>query len=237
MIIDNSNSLILVTGVQRSGASIIAKIIDMCGAFTGRTSEMMENDFVKDFVGVYYDSMKIDRKAQFPLPDTKEMMIPVNWKKQIYIRLNLEMIKIAENQSWMFKSSTNCQIWPIWNYAFPNAKWIIVRRRTGDIISSCMKTAYMDAFKDKINQKLVGANSEQEGWLWWVHEHEKLFVEMIEAGLNCKIIWPERMVNGDYSQIFEMLEWLGLKWDDSIINTIDPMLWNSNQKKGTKLCQ
>jgi hypothetical protein len=229
--IDNFNKPIFVTGVQRSGASIIAKIIGMCGAFTGRTSEMMENDFVKDFVGVYYDSMKIDRKAQFPLPDTKEMMIPTYWKKQIAARLNLEMIKIDENQAWLFKSSTNCQIWPVWNYAFPNAKWIIVRRRTGDIVSSCMKTAYMKAFKDKAIQKAVGVDNEQDGWIWWVRQHEKLFVEMIEAGLNCKTIWPERMVNGDYSQIFEMLEWLGLKWDDSIISTIDPMLWNSSQKQ------
>jgi hypothetical protein len=141
---------------------------------------------------------------------------------------------LKQNEPWMFKSSTNCQIWPVWNYAFPNAKWIIVRRRTDDIVSSCMKTAYMSAFKDKSNQKLVGVSTEEEGWLWWVHQHEKLFVEMIESGLNCKIIWPEHMANGDYSQISEMLEWLGLKWDDSIIKIIDPLLWNSKQK-GNKL--
>jgi len=231
MIIDNLNSPILITGAQRSGSTIIARIIAMSGAFIGRTSEMMENDFVKDLVINYYSSIKVDKKGQFPLPNTKELLIPVNWKKEIYSRLKLEMIKKEEDIPWMFKSFTNCQIWPIWNYAFPNAKWIIVRRRTGDIISSCMKTAYMNAFKDKAIQKAVGAETEQEGWLWWVHQHEKLFTEMIETGLNCKIIWPERMVNGDYTQIFEMLEWIGLKWDDSIIKTIDPLLWNSKQKE------
>ena len=88
----------------------------------------------------------------------------------------------------------------------------------------------MSAFKDKDIQKAVGVSNEQDGWIWWVNEHEKLFIEMIDSGLNCKIIWPERMVNGDYSQIWEMLEWLDLKWHDSIIKTIDPMLWNSKQK-------
>jgi hypothetical protein len=229
--IDNSNKPILVTGVQRSGASIIAKIIALSGGFTGRTSEMIENDHLKFMVGNYYRNIHIDAKTQFPLPNTKELLIPTNWKRQVEIQINMEMDKINKNQSWLFKSSTNCQIWPVWNYAFPNAKWIIVRRRTGDIVSSCMKTAYMIAFKDKVNQKAVGVDNEQDGWIWWVHEHEKLFIEMIEAGLNCKIIWPERMVNGDYSQIFEMLEWLGLKRNDSIIKTIDPMLWNSKQKE------
>ena len=54
---------------------------------------------------------------------------------------------------------------------------------------------------------------------------------MIETGLNCKMIWPERMVNGDYAQIFEMLDWLGLKWNDSIVPTIDPLLNKSKQKE------
>jgi hypothetical protein len=231
MTVDTLNSPILITGVQRSGASIIARIIAMSGVYSGRTSEMLENDFIKDLISNYYESIKVDKKGQFPLPNTKELLIPANWKKEVSSRLQLEMIKKENEIQWMFKSSTNCQIWPIWNYAFPNAKWIIVRRRTGDIISSCMKTAYMIAFKDKLNQKIIGVNNEQEGWKWWVRQHEKLFVEMIETGLNCKIVWPERMVNGDYTQIFEMLEWLGLKWDDSIIKTIDPLLWNSKQKE------
>jgi hypothetical protein len=54
---------------------------------------------------------------------------------------------------------------------------------------------------------------------------------MIETGLNCKVIWPERMVDGDYSQIIEMLKWLGLEWNDSIIPTTKKLLWNSPQMK------
>jgi hypothetical protein len=230
MIKDNSNIPIFITGAQRSGTTIIAKIIGMCDVFTGDISEMMENGSIKELNTIYIGGvLGTDERGQFPLPDTKELLIPMNWKKRIHDILVEE--GYDKNKIWMFKSHAICQLWPIWNHAYPNAKWIIVRRRTGDIIYSCMKTAYMNAFKDKVIQKAVGANNEQEGWLWWVRQHEKLFVEMIEAGLNCKVIWPERMVNGDYSQIFEMLEWLDLKWNDSIISTIDPLLWNSKQKK------
>jgi len=232
MFINNSNNPILITGVQRSGATIIAKIISMCGVYTGKTSEMMENDFLKHAIENFYRNIEVDTKAQYPLPNTNNLWIPTNWKRQIESKLDLEVVKIKEGQSWMFKSSTNCQIWPIWHYAFPNAKWIIVRRRTGDIISSCMKTAYMTAFKEPSILKSIGVNIPQEGWLWWVHEHEKLFVEMIENGLNCKVIWPERMVINDYTQIREMINWLGLRWNDSIVETIDPLLYKSKKKGG-----
>jgi hypothetical protein len=230
MFIDSLNNPILVTGVQRSGATLVAKIISMSGAFTGKCSEMLENDGLKSMITTYYKSIHVDVKAQYPLPNTNELLIPNNWNQQVEQCLKHEATRIEQGQSWMFKSSTNCQIWPIWAHAFPNAKWIIVRRRTGDIITSCMKTMYMAAFKDQTILKSIGAKTPQDGWLQWVRIHEKLFVEMIETGLNCKIIWPERMVMGDYSQIHEMLEWLGLRWDDSIIKTIDPLLWKSKKK-------
>ena len=93
----------------------------------------------------------------------------------------------------------------------------------------------MRAFNSKANQTAVGAKNEREGWLWWVRQHEQRFVEMIQAGLNCKIVWPERMVNGDYSQLYETLEWLGLEWNSEVLNFIDPKLWKARRiRNGSK---
>ena len=139
-----------------------------------------------------------------------------------------------EGGPWMYKGAKLCLHWPVWEYAFPNAKWIIVRRKTSDIINSCIRTGFMSAFGNRSNQVQVGAKDEWDGWLWWVHQHEERFVEMIQAGLNCKVIWPERMVDGDYSQIKEMLEWLGLEWGSEITEFIEPKLWKARQIKKTK---
>jgi hypothetical protein len=213
---DRLNTPVFVTGIERSGSSIIAKIISLCGAFTGEVSHMQENLLIKQLVTNYYKSVHSDSKGQFPLPDTNELLIPSDWKIKVLDILKAEQYRLSE--LWMYKESRICQIWPIWNYAFPDAKWIIVRRRTGDIIESCLKTGYMTAYNDK------------EGWLTWVHQHEKLFVEMIEIGLNCKVVWPERMVSGDYKQMYEMIDWLGLDWNDKIVSLVEPMLYNSRQK-------
>ena len=130
---------------------------------------------------------------------------------------------------WMVKHSGLTRLWPVWNYAYPDAKWLIVRRRTGDVIQSCIKTGYMRIFKDPVIRSEFLFENEGQAWLWWVHEYEKRFVQMIEAGLNCRIIWPERMVTGDYQQIYETIEWLGLKWNNTIPSIIDPLLNKSRE--------
>lgn len=134
---DRLYSPVFVTGVERSGSSIVARVLALCGAFTGKTTEMMENDQLRKLISDYYEFIGADVKGQFPLPNTKELFIPTNWKDKVVARLNLEVVKRKEGQLWMVKGSRLCQIWPVWHYAFPNAKWIIVRRKTGDIIDSC----------------------------------------------------------------------------------------------------
>jgi hypothetical protein len=212
---DCQNMPIFVTGIERSGTSIVARILRMCGAFTGETTEMQENVNIKILVDNLYKSMGANPNGQQPMPNVEKLYIPIEWKRDVFTQL--ENHGYTDGKLWMYKSSRICQIWPVWYYAFPNARWIIVRRRTGDIIQSCLKTKFMTAFNDK------------EGWRWWVHEHEKRFVEMMEAGLNCKVIWPERMVTGDYQQIYEMLEWVGLKWNPKVVEEIDPLLVKSRR--------
>jgi len=225
---------ILVTGCARSGTSIIAGAIHICGAFSGNVDShhdyrksMFENKaIISNLCKPYLNKIGVDPKGQYPLPSLGQIEIVENWKSQV------EEIMIRQGYQggkWMFKSNNMCLMWPVWHNAFPNAKWVIVRRRTGDIIHSCQKTGYMRAFKDRQNQLAVGTNNEIDGWKWWVHQHEAKFVEMMTEGLNLKIIWPERMVFGDYNQMYEMMEWLGLQWKSKVLNFIDPKLYRGRK--------
>lgn len=232
---------ILITGCARSGTSMVAGAIHLCGAFGGdmagpnkhNAKGMFENYKIRnEIVKPYFRSINADPLGQYPLPDIESLKIPVNWRLMIEQIMQKQGYK---NGAWFYKGAKICLFWPVWDYAFPNAKWIIVRRRTADIVNSCLKTGFMRAFNSKANQTAVGAKNEHEGWLWWVRQHEQRFVEMIQAGLNCKIVWPERMVNGDYSQLYETLEWLGLEWNSEVLNFIDPKLWKARRiRNGSK---
>jgi len=227
------NAPILITGCARSGTSLVAGIINMRGAFGGKMSGpnhnnakgMFENSRIRNtMVKPYFRTLGVDPMGQFPLPDINTMLIPVDWSKRVEAIMKEEGY---EGGPWMYKGAKLCLHWPVWHYAFPNAKWIIVRRKTSDIINSCIRTGFMSAFNHRNNQAAVGVKGEWDGWLWWVHQHEDRFREMINEGLNCKVIWPERMVDGDYSQIKEMLEWLGLEWGSEITEFIEPKLFHS----------
>lgn len=229
---------ILITGAARSGTSMVAGAVNICGAFGGDMSGpnrsnpkgMFENHYIRQqIVKPYLESIGADRLGQFPLPDLDKVIIPVDWRNRIE--------KVMRDQGykdgpWFYKGAKMCLTWPLWHYAFPNAKWIIVRRKTGDIAKSCCKTGFMKAFMHKQNQKSVGVDNERDGWIWWVHQHEQRFREMLDEGLNCKIIWPERMVSGDYQQLMETIDWLGLEWSSKVMEFIDPKLWKARKNNG-----
>jgi len=88
-----------------------------------------------------------------------------------------------------------------------------------------MRTGFMTKFQYEENQKAVGAQDEWHGWLWWVEQHERRFEEMKNAGMNIKEVWPERMLNGDFEQMKEVIDWLGLQWNPEVKDFIDEKLW------------
>lgn len=230
---------ILITGAARSGTSMVAGIINICGAFGGKMSGptrnnakgMFENARIRNnILKPYLREHGLDPMGQYPLPDINNLPASSGWKELV------ERIMVEDGYRkgpWMYKGAKACLTWPVWNNAFPDAKWVIVRRKTGDIVSSCLKTNFMRAFRNQNMQKAVGVNTELDGWTWWVHQHKKRFNEMIDAGLNCVIVWPEKMVTGDYTHAKEMIEFLGLEWKEKKIkNFIDPKLWKSREKLG-----
>jgi len=234
-------SPILITGCARSGTSMVAGVVNMCGAFGGVMSGptrnnqkgMFENARIRnEIVKPYMRRINVDPLGQYPLPDVDDILIPTDWRRRVE--------EVITNQGytegpWMYKGAKMCLMWPLWHYAFPNARWIIVRRRTGDIVQSCMKTAFMRAFVRKEACKAVGAKDEREGWVWWVHQHEERFREMMNEGVNCKVVWPERMVTGDYEQLYETLEWLGLQWRTEVLGFIDGKLWHARREQNKEM--
>lgn len=229
-------SPILITGCARSGTSMVAGAIYTCKAFGGKLSGpnrnnekgMFENTRIRQTISKpYLRSIGMDPLGQYPLPRMVQITIPTDWRKKV------EQVMLDEGYTagpWFYKGAKMCLMWPVWAYAFPDAKWIIVRRKTSDIINSCIRTGFMSAYSNSGICRAVGAKDEREGWLWWVRQHEQRFIEMITAGLNVKIVWPERMVDGDYRQLMETIEWCGLEWNSEVLSFIDPKLWKARRK-------
>lgn len=221
-----SNSYpILITGIPRSGTSMIAAAINKCGAFGGEMSKrgMYSNDQIREsLVKPYLNRMGIDTEGHYPL--LRSISIPRDWDERVEKVLEVQGY---EDGPWMYKDSRITPMWRVWNRAYKNARWVIVRRKPLDVIHSCIQTAYMLRFKSETVQKYVGVNTEKDGWWWMIHQYEAYFNEMVQEGIHFKEIWPERMATGDYSQMYELCDWLGLKWSDAALDYINPLLWGN----------
>lgn len=208
---------ILITGAPRSGKTLIAGVLDICGVFSGATDSMLENITVRDqIMARYLQQQGVDPKGCETNVPPATFSVPGGWREAVD---NIMMREGYDEGERMIKSCKLALMWPVWHDAYPKAKWVIVRRRTGDIVDSCMKTDYMKAHDDK------------EGWVEMIRNYEDRFVEMITEGVDCKVIWPQRMVHGDYSQVYELLDWLGIGWRTEILSYIDPKFWRTRGKK------
>jgi hypothetical protein len=233
---DYINSPLLITGIPRSGTSMVTGIIAACGAFGGETSPsstsnkkgFFENSRIrKDIVKPYIGSGGWDPMCQRPLPDiykvklhSKDMAFINKFKNSV-----VGVIKSEGYQDgiWYYKDPKMGLMWPIWDVSFPNASWVLIRRDVEDIVRSCLRTSFMKAYKDR------------SGWLGWCATHERRFEEMCEAKLKIYEIWPQRIINGDLSAIKMLINNLGLTWNEkAVMDFVEPRLWNKGQSRPGK---
>lgn len=199
---------IIITGIPRSGTSIIAEIFSICGAFTGKVDSRFENEEIKQkLMKPYLASYGVDPLGQRLNFQSKDLKIQDNWREHVQ---EIMLSQGYQNGQWIIKSNLVIPMWPIWFNAFPEAKFIIVRRRTGDIVNSCMKTGYMDAYDNR------------NGWIHMCRDYISRMSEMVSIIDDVKVVWPHRMAYGDYRQVWEFLEWTDLPWKSDILSRIDP---------------
>jgi len=227
------SNLILITGTERSGVSMVAPIVWLCGAdvgagfspavhFDGRGN--FENPDVKrSLLDPVFRGMSCDRNGWDPLPSTQDCralatIIGPTWRRRFE-----KIIGGGEGRTVMAVSTVNALLWPLWRATYPEAKWIIVRRKDEDVVRSCLHSKYMAAF------------STAEDWGKWVIEYKTRFLEIASAGCPVWHIWPEWMARGDLTEIRRMIQWLGLEWDgEAVEDLIAPMLWKAGVFKITR---
>jgi hypothetical protein len=213
---------ILITGAARSGTSLVAGIIHKCGAWGGLMSGptpynkkgMFENEVIRNsVVKPWLSSRGYDPLCQDPLPPREIEPSPF-WYELI---INTIRAQGYPGGKWFYKGAKMCLMWQLWHHAFPRADWIIVRRNVDEIANSCMRTPFMRSFTTHTQ------------WIEWVIEHEQRFKDMSKAGLRVWELWPDKIVNGDTSDIRLLVKGLGLQWNEGEVRDfISPELWGGN---------
>ena len=218
--------MIFITGCARSGTSMVAGIIDRCGAHGGNIigatkwnpRGQYENDEIRNHViKPILRLLKADPMGQDPLPDIDKVLLlsengfPAETRSKIDNIIKKQRMK----EPWYFKGAKICMLWPIWMRAYPEAHYIIVRRPDKLIIKSCMRTAFMRR------------RSTKEEWQEWIDYHKLRFAEMAEH-MPVHFVSTLDIVEGRLGIMKGIVEKVGLTWDQKAVEEfVDKRIWGT----------
>jgi hypothetical protein len=217
---------ILITGCPRSGTSLVAGIINLCGAWGGQMvgptennrKGFFENTSIREFIKSLLKSIGCDQFGQCRFPKTEFINQRINGESFRESVLNLLQSQGLTGQQWFVKGIKIAHLWPVWAAAFPETKYVVVRRVSHEIAASCMRTSFMNS------------HSTEAGWIWMINQYLAKFGEMWAAGLPMLEVWPKKIINGDYAEIISVINWLGLEWNEAAVEDfVEPRYWNGGR--------
>ena len=205
--------MILITGIPRSRTSLTAAMFDKCGAYFCPADDMVgphptnilgffESKKVRyELQRPYFKRIGFDPMARTSLPLAKDIIIDPTWNERFFK---------AIPGCTAHKEAKMLLYWEQWHHAFPEAKWVIVRRNRAEILESVDKLTPWMRGKLKRNQ-----------WEKWIDHHL-----MRMEGMKKSVVWCEidtdRLIQGDCEEIQHNIEWCGLEWRDDAKELVMP---------------
>jgi hypothetical protein len=152
------NRPIFVVGLPRSGTSLVAGLLREFGAWTGETVPgsgenprgFFENNEIRAKIlkptlrAVGGDGTGITRLPKVDVEN--KLYYPIGGRK---VHLRLRMRQILEEQGydgkqrWLYKEPKLALLWRMFDYSFPDAQWVVVRRDRDSFVKSCIRTSFM----------------------------------------------------------------------------------------------
>jgi hypothetical protein len=206
--------MIFVTGCARSGTSLITSILQAHGCNLGlpnRINSLFENVGVRQNVlKPYLSSIGADPLGQRKLPNTNELEPVAGLREKV-------LHYIVGNEPRAYKDAKLTLIWPVIDHAFPEAKWVLVRRNGERIVESCIRTDFMRSSDDPAY------------WAKWVAEHEARFEDM-RRKLYLIEVWPDAMID-EPNAFKSVTDFLGLEFNRKAVEAcINRKAWHGHER-------
>ena len=215
---------VFVTGIPRSGTSLVTGCLAACGAWAGNTlpgnasnpTGYFENAAVREGV----------LKAQLRQLDADPLgvkQLPPLSGQPPQPRLGAQLLTLFTEQGytetgpWLYKDAKLTLVWPVWRSAFPHARWVIVRRPTEAILDSCLRTDFMRQHSDS-----------PEFWRRWVRMYEQRLEILKASGAWWREIDAQRLIAEGAAALQPLVSDLGLSWNaEGVADLVRPQHWHA----------
>lgn len=230
MILANSKSEdyfhkpIFILGLPRSGTSMVAGILNICGAWMGKTVPGGGVENPKGFFENVYLREAVNKKilANSGSDPLGVQTLPYFDELPSTNGLEQNILGLLEHEGydflrpWAFKEPKLTLIWPCFAEVFPNAHWLIVRRPTEHIVKSCLNTSFMKR-----------QSEDPAFWHQWAEAYLLRLDALKLSTNNWSEIWSQPLIDGDLSAIKPLVREYSLAWqEDKVRSFITPEYWH-----------
>ncbi len=215
---------VFITGVPRSGTSMVAGMLEACGLWLGPTVPGNA-----DNPKGYFENLVLRDNLQ------KEILLhsgfhrlgvtslpPAEWQPDVpNMKAAVAHVLTAQgydgSRPWGFKDAKLALTWRLWHAHFPGARWVVVRRKADDIVASCLRTGFM-------NQH----SNDRAFWCAFVQSYEARLERLRATVAWSRNVHPAQLVAGDFVALKWMVVRLGLAWrEDAVRRFVAPELWHA----------
>lgn len=220
---------ILITGAARSGTSVTAGVVNICGAWGGSMAGpsdfnrkgYYENLELGEVIKSFLRQRGVDPLGQWPLPCTQPIADTLS-EGAVLTQIDSRIRAILLDQGytptrpWMLKQAKLLLIWPVFAALFPSARWVLVRRDPEKICDSCMRAPFMSRFKDR------------DGWKMWLDVHLQKLTEIQSSVTHVFEFWPDQAVGGNLDEFRSLIQYCRLEFKETPVKRfVDPHLWHA----------
>jgi hypothetical protein len=219
------NAPIFVTGLPRSGTSLVAGLLATCGLWLGRTPPGDAQN-----IRGYFENIVLREKVQKEIlrrgrydPLGVQTLPPRGWLPGIPdFRALVAAALVIQNydgrQLWGFKEPKMCLMWRLWDQHFPGARWVFVRRPLEQVVGSCMRTSF-----------LRHQSSDPKFWQRFAEAYLERLADLQSSVGSCRVIDSSDIVAGRLQSIEGLVTELRLVWRPEEVRAfIAPEYWHSS---------
>jgi hypothetical protein len=190
---------------------LTTQILQAHGCYLGKANRvniLYENVSIREnILKPYLIGVGADPLGQDKLPDTNNLPSVKGLRDRIFQEFELGEAPFA------YKDAKLTLVWPIFHHAFPEAKWVLVRRDKDKIVDSCVRALFMRK------------RNTRKGWERWVEEHEERFERMREE-LDLIEVWTDSVVSNP-QEFARVTDFCKLKFRPDATNAaIKPPVWH-----------
>ena len=209
-----NNSPIIISGMHRSGTSLLAAYLEECGVHIG--NDLLEGD--KHNAKGYFEQrsvLEFQRQLLISSVDKKTSLFPDWGVGELDLTKNLDdqLIKDAITSSkelevegpWGWKDPRSCLLSEVWDKAFPSAKYLLIYREPWEVFRSI----------DDIDHEVFHKNPQLARAAWLQYNRAVLRIKA-EHGNDCILIGTRALLR-NCGALIELVneKWgVGLRADD-----------------------